>query len=291
MYTILLGISAAASWAIADIFIAQSTKTVKPLLGASLVNIVGAVLFGVYYLIFIRHPFQVNDGGIILCALAGFAITLASAFFFTALHKGPVGIVSALSSTYPAVTLILAVAVFGATINTEQGAGFLMVVVGVVTAAGLHAQKTQLESKTGSGAWTALLAALLWGVGYGVLAEGVRLIGWQTASLVQFGVLAVCCLSFVVVGWKKGAVSTSTLKTALKNRAILGAAIAQQTGAILLNVGLSNDTTGGSIIVALSACYPVLTTIMAYFIFKERIPALAMVGGLLAIMGIVILSL
>jgi drug/metabolite transporter (DMT)-like permease len=290
MYTILLGISTAVSWAIADIFIAQSTKTVKPLIAAALVNIVGAMLFTLYYLIFIRHPFQVNDAGIILCTLAGFAITLASAFFFMALHKGPVGLVSALSSTYPAVTLILAVAVFGATINTGQGVGFSMVVAGVVTAAGLHVHKTEL-SKTGSGAWTALLAALLWGIGYGVLAEGVRLIGWQTASLVQFGVLAACCLLFVVVGWKKGNVSTSKLKAALKNRAILGAAITQQAGAILLNVGLSNDTTGGSIIVALSACYPVLTTIMAYFIFKERIPALALAGGLLAIMGIVVLSL
>jgi drug/metabolite transporter (DMT)-like permease len=290
MYTTLLGMSTAVSWAVADIFIAQSTRTIRPLYAAAWVNLIGAILFGLYYLIFIRHNFQVDSTGIILSGFAGFMIALASAFFFTALHKGPVGIVSALSSTYPAVTLILAVSIFGAAINARQSAGFSMVIIGVVTAAGFHVQNTQSDVKQGSGTFTALMAALSWGIGYGVLAEGVKLIGWESASLVQFGVLAGCCLLFVIIRWKRHGVSTLRLKTSLQNPYILGAAVTQQVGAILLNIGLSNDTTGGSIIVALSACYPVLTTIMAYFIFKERIPILALAGGLLAIIGIIVLS-
>jgi drug/metabolite transporter (DMT)-like permease len=137
----------------------------------------------------------------------------------------------------------------------------------------------------------ALLAAISWGIAYGLLAEGVKLLGWEVASLVQFGVLAACCLLFVLAVQRRHDIGTSTVKSAVKNPFILGASVTQQTGAILLNIGLSNDTTGGSIIVALSACYPVLTTIMAYFFFKERIPFLALFGGLLAVIGIVALSL
>src|SRR3990170_5654774 len=292
MQTLLFGIATATVWAFADIFIAQSTKVIKPIFAAALVSFLGASVFGIYYLLFIRHSIPIEVAGIVWSALAGLFIALASAFFFKALNKGPVGIVSALSSTYPAVTLVLAISIFGATISTTQGVGFWMVIIGVVAAAGFHAGGNQDGPKSrDSGTGLALLAALCWGIGYGLLAEGVKLAGWQVASVVQFGVLAFCCLLFMAIMWKPYGINAKAFKAAVKSPFILGAALTQQGGAILLNIGLSSDTTGGSIVVALSACYPVLTTIMAYFYFKERIPYLALAGGFLAIIGIVTLSL
>ena len=292
MQTLLLGIATATVWAFADIFITQSTKVIKPVFAAALVNFLGAAVFGIYYLLFIRLPIPVEVAGIVWSALAGIFIALASAFFFKALNKGPVGIVSALSSTYPAVTLVLAMSIFGATISILQAVGFGTVIIGVVAAAGFHAGGNQHGSKSReSGTGMALLAAVSWGIGYGLLAQGVKLLGWEVASVVQFSVMAICCLLFMAIMWKPYAINSKTFKDAVKSPFILGAAFTQQAGAILLNIGLSSDTTGGSIVVALSACYPVLTTIIAYFYFRERIPYLALAGGLLAIIGIVILSL
>lgn len=291
MHTSLLGIFTAISWAFADIFIAKSTKTVRPVFAAALVTFLGTLVFGIYYLLFIRLPVPANIPGIFWSALAGFFIASASAFFFTAIHKGPIGIVSALSSTYPAVTLVLALLAFGATISTRQSIGFGMVIVGVVAAAGFHSATKHEQKSEATGTFTALLSALSWGIGYGLLAEGVKLLGWEVASLVQFSVLAACCFVFILIMRVRGALPASTFKTSVKNPFIIGAAITQQAGAILLNIGLSSDTTGGSIVVALSSCYPVLTTIMAYVFFKERIPLIALAGGLLAILGIVMLSL
>jgi drug/metabolite transporter (DMT)-like permease len=292
MQTLLFGLATATVWAFADIFIAKSTNVIKPIFAAALVSLLGASVFGIYYLLFIRHAIPIEVAGIVWSALAGLFIAFASAFFFKALNKGPIGIVSALSSTYPAVTLILAISIFGATISMTQAVGFGMVIIGVVAAAGFHAGGNQDKAKSQeSGTGFALLAAVSWGIGYGLLAEGVKLLGWEVASVVQFGVLAICCLLFIAIMWKPYAINSKVFKEAIKSPFILGAALTQQAGAILLNIGLSGDTTGGSIIVALSACYPVLTTIMAYFYFKERIPYLALAGGLLAIIGIVTLSL
>ena len=119
----------------------------------------------------------------------------------------------------------------------------------------------------------ALLAALTWGIGYGLLAEGVKLLGWQAASLVQFSVLAVCCLLLILFTRKRYETNFSTIESSIKNPFILGSAITQQAGAVLLNIGLSGDETGGSIIVALSSCYPVLTTIMALLSLQGKNPA------------------
>jgi drug/metabolite transporter (DMT)-like permease len=290
MHTSLYGIFAAISWAFADIFIARSTRTIRPIIAAALVNLIGALFFGIYYALFMRHQIPADLTGIVWSSVAGFCIVLASVFFFIALQKGPIGIVSALSSTYPAVTLVLALSVFDAVINSTQILGFAMVIVGVVATAGLHAQSPKLKNSTASGTWPALMAAMFWGIGYGFLAEGVSLLGWEAASVVQFSVLALCCLLFIVVVCIKNPENFLLLKACLNNRFILGAAVTQQLGAILLNIGLSGDSAGGSIIVALSACYPVLTAIMAFFIFKERIPIAALLAGALAIAGIVVLS-
>ena len=248
-------------------------------------------MFVIYYLLFIQIPVPANILGVVWSALAGFFISIAAVFFFKAIHQGPIGLVSALSSTYPAVTLVLAISIFSATLSTRQSVGFAMVIVGVVAAAGFHASGTNKTKSASTGTLMALLAALTWGIGYGLLAEGVKLLGWQAASLVQFSVLAVCCFLLIVFTRKRYETSFSTMESSIKNPFILGSAITQQAGAVLLNIGLSGDETGGSIIVALSSCYPVLTTIMAYFLYKERIPFLALAGGSLAIAGIVVLSL
>lgn len=291
MNTSLFGISTAVSWAIADIFIAQSTKTIKPVYAAALVSLLGATLFVLYYLLFIQIPVPANILGVVWSALAGFFISIAAVFFFKAIHQGPIGLVSALSSTYPAVTLVMAISIFNATLSTQQSVGFAMVIAGVVGAAGFHATGSNKTSSATTGTWMALLAALTWGIGYGLLAEGVKLLGWQAASLVQFVVLAVCCLLLILLTRKRYKIDFSTMESSIKNPFIIGSAITQQAGAVLLNIGLSSDVTGGSIIVALSSCYPVLTTIMAYFLYGERIPLLALAGGSLAIAGIVVLSI
>jgi len=94
-----------------------------------------------------------------------------------------------------------------------------------------------------------------------------------------------------VAKWFRAGVDCQTAGRFGAMRCQSDAAATQQGGAILLNLGLSSDATGGSIVVALSSCYPVLTTVMAYFLFKEKIPLLALAGGSLAIAGIVVLSI
>ena len=290
MHTSLYGIFAAINWAVADIFIAQSTKSIRPIIAAAAVNLLGAIFFGVYYVIFMRHEVPPNLMGIVWSSLAGIFIISASIVFFIALSKGPIAIVSALSSTYPAVTLILALTAFGAKINTVQAFGFFMVITGVVATAGLHSNGPVQNLGKASGTWPALLAAFFWGIGYGLLAEGVNLIGWEAASAIQFGVLAVCCLIILCILAQKDSANILSIKACARNPFLFGAAVTQQLGAILLNIGISDDTAGGSIIVALSACYPVLTTIMAFYIFKERVRMAALFAGALAIAGIVVLS-
>ena len=291
MSTIFFGLCTATAWSIADIFIVHSTRTVKPLAAAAWVNLIGAVSFGIYYIFFVADSLPSDTIGVGLSAAAGVFIIIASAFFFEAINRGPVGLVSALSGTYPAVTLALATLVFGATITANQGIGFAMVVIGVVVAAAFHAGPASSEKQNGSGIVQALVAACFWGMGYGLLGEAVTRVGWMAASLVQFATIALFCFLCIVKTRKRDHSGSDNILTPMFNPFILGAALTQQTGAVLLNIGLGGDAAGGAITVALSACYPVLTAILAFFLFNERISKIVLFGGLLAIGGIVVLLL
>jgi drug/metabolite transporter (DMT)-like permease len=125
-----------------------------------------------------------------------------------------------------------------------------------------------------------------------MLAEAVKLLGWQAASLVQFATMTVFYGMVVLVMLQRKGVDATTLRSGVRNPSVLAAAFTQQGGALLFNIGLGFDNdTGGSVIVALSACYPILTMLLAFLYLKERLPLIALVGGMLAIAGILTLSL
>jgi drug/metabolite transporter (DMT)-like permease len=288
---ILTGIGTATVWGLADIFIAQSTKSIKPVFAAALVNSLGALLFTSYYLLFVRETIHLSTAGIWFSIAAGSFISAAAIFFFMGLHQGPVGIVSAISSTYPAITLLMAISIFGASVSIQQIIGIGVVVIGVAMASGLFTKAERKVSEESSiGPIIAILAAACWGVGYGLLAEGVELLGWQVATLLQAWSLVVCYLLLGLFTSKQSKLTKTSFQAALTNPFLLGAAFMQQIGATLLNIGLGIDGTGGSIVVALSACYPMLTSILAFIYFRERVSPVAWAGGLLGIFGIVTIS-
>jgi drug/metabolite transporter (DMT)-like permease len=288
---ILTGIGTASVWGLADIFIAQSTKSIKPIFAAGLVNSLGALLFTFYYLLFVRETTNLSTTGIWFSMAAGSFIAMAGIFFFIGLHHGPVGIVSAISSTYPAITSVIAISIFGASVSIQQMIGIGLVVIGVTIAADLLTKTNRkLSEESNIGPLIAILAAACWGVGYGLLAEGVELLGWQVATLIQVWSLTVCYLVLGLFTSKQSKLTKTSVQAALTNPFLFGAVLMQQAGATLLNIGLSIDKAGGLIVVALSACYPILTTILAFIYFKERASPIALAGGLLSIVGIVTIS-
>lgn len=288
---ILTGIGTATAWGLADIFIAQSTKSIRPIFAAALVNSLGAPLFTSYYLLFVRETMKLSTAGMWFSIAAGGFIAMAAIFFFIGLHQGPVGIVSAISSTYPAVTLVIAISVFGVSVSIQQMMGVGFVVIGVAVDSGLLTKtKQETSQETNLGPLIAILAAVCWGIGYGLLAEGVELLGWQVATLIEVWSLVLFYLLLGLFTSNPKELTEASFQAALTNPFLLGATLLQQIGATLLNIGLSIDRTGGSIVVALSACYPILTTILAFIYFKERVSSIALAGGLLAILGIVTIS-
>jgi len=69
------------------------------------------------------------------------------------------------------------------------------------------------------------------------------------------------------------------------------AAIIQMLGLLAVNLGLTKVPDSAPVVIAISACYPVLTIFLALRHLQERIPLVPLLGGVVGVAGVVILSL
>jgi drug/metabolite transporter (DMT)-like permease len=72
---------------------------------------------------------------------------------------------------------------------------------------------------------------------------------------------------------------------------IWGAAVIQMIGLLAVNLGLSKAPSYATVIIPVSTIYPILTTFLAFWRLRERIPVVPLVGGMAGVLGVVILSL
>jgi drug/metabolite transporter (DMT)-like permease len=130
----------------------------------------------------------------------------------------------------------------------------------------------------------AVAAAVAWGFAAAMLGVAVAASNWQSATLVEFTAGA---LLFAVV---PGARCSGRVRAALGSGVVWLAALTQQGGEAVFNVGLAR---GGSpaVIGALAACYPGITVLLAVRGLGERVGRGALSGAALTMGGVAVLSL
>ncbi len=285
------GLGAAISWGIADYFSARAAKNIGPTLAAVADNLLGALVFILIYIVFLAGSAGTLVGpGVWYSVSAGIVLALATLAFFHGLERGPVSIVSPLSSLYPLITTILAVLVFNASLSPLQTGGIVLIVAGVLAATGLMNTKKS-ERKIDKGLQYALLAALLWGVAFSLLAHGIAKQGWQAATVVEYACIALTFIAIIPFAKGSETVNSRTITRAFTNKYVFGSAVIAMIGVIAINFGLSKDPSSGAVVAALSATYPLLTVFLALRHMKEEIQLVPLAGALVGIAGVVILSL
>ena len=287
----LLGITAALAYGVADFFAAKSAKSVGPVLSAALVSIFSALLFAIIFVIFFRSHTHLTTAGFWYAAASGTVLSFSVALFYIGLAAGPVSIVSPLSSMYPLVTTAVALVVFHARLSTREIIGVILTVFGIAAAAGLLNLKRS-NYRLAKGPVFALFTALAFGIGYAFLAQSIKRIDWQLASLVDYGFAAIAFLVFIPIIKGKEVISPRAIKRGLKNKFILVTSVVQLAGIASLEIGISRSTvTGGAVVTAISASYPIITIFLAVKHFDEKARLIPLAGAFIGVAGIIVLSL
>lgn len=291
LIAVICGLLAAIGLGIADFLAAKTARLAGPVTASVAVNIVGAIGFAlIFALTFFFSEHTVSAQGLLFTLVAAMFLASAQITLFQALKIGPVSLISPLTSIYPLFVTLGVVFFFQANFGLVQTACVIIILLGTLAASGFF-DTNITKSGIGKGPILAILTALFWGIGYTVLAKALESVDWQTVSLVQLTtVAALCTIISPLVGKQENVLSRLNLSL-LTDKYVLLVGILQTASMVIVSIGLtlSHDLT--PIVIAISACYPVLTILLALRHFKEEYKFIPLLGAVFCVLGIVALIL
>ncbi len=204
---------------------------------------------------------------------------LAYLAYYTGLQRGPVSIVTTAASAWLAVTVIVAVVLFGERVTAGQAA-----LMGVILAGIVMLSLRRNNAAVGGGLWWGLLAMLGLGVALALFDRATA------ASSAMTAVFAVRLLSLAPtylfirsrgeplrLPWNRAGWSL-----------LLGASVLDAGGYVGYNLGL--EVAPVAIVAPIVAAHPLATVALAVVLLRERPRALQWAGGAVIVSAVVALS-
>jgi drug/metabolite transporter (DMT)-like permease len=287
---IMLGLGAAIGWGISGFLDAKASRTVRPAVSALLVNGIGTAVFSCLFAISHPQHITLTTSGLIYAIVGGIIIAAGALGYFKGLSIGPVSLTSPMSSAYPLITTVIAVVAFGGKLHLVQYIAVGIILTGIFTVNEFITTIRKRQAMRRGPLW-ALSAAIGWGIGYALVAQAIKQLGWQTATL--FELLAMMAGFAVYIPFiDRQALTAKHLRAGLRSHTIWGAGLVSLAAATSFNLGLSHDASSGAVVATISSFYPILTVLLALRHLEEEAVPLAQLGGAaLSIVGVVILSI
>ena len=290
---LILGLTAALCWGLSDFvarFVSRRIGAYRALLFMQLIGFAALTAFLVASGGFSRaaisnwHPWA-------LAFLAGSLNTIGSLALYFAFEVGVLTVVAPISSSYPAITVVLAL-LSGEHIRALNAAGLFLTLVGLLLAATSFSPPPGVEvPQTNSPSW---------------LSKGV---GWAIVSLISFGIMF-WFLGFHVLPVLGAGLSVWVIRIATSSMLLLAAAPSRQSirlpsGSVwwlLVIMGLMDTTAytannaglqSGpvSIITVVASLYGAVTVFLSSIFLRERLKATQWLGVALIFAGIVLVNL
>lgn len=290
---LILGLTAALCWGLSDFvarFVSRRIGAYRALLFMQLIGFAALTAFLVASGGFSRaaisnwHPWA-------LAFLAGSLNTIGSLALYFAFEVGVLTVVAPISSSYPAITVVLAL-LSGEHIRALNAAGLFLTLVGLLLAATSFSPPPGVEvPQTNSPSW---------------LSKGV---GWAIVSLISFGIMF-WFLGFHVLPVLGAGLSVWVIRLATSSMLLLAAAPSRQSirlpsGSVwwlLVIMGLMDTTAytannaglqSGpvSIITVVASLYGAVTVFLSSIFLRERLKPTQWLGVALIFAGIVLVNL
>lgn len=220
-------------------------------------------------------------------AAAGAGGAIALVCFYKAMAAGPMSLVAPLSATSAAIPVLWSLA-RGGTVDAIQAAGIVLAFVGVVLASGPELREGSLMSRS------TLLYTLASAIGFGVyyiffaLGSATSVYGTLFSQRVA-GALILAPLALRGLSKRKSLVNGLPWSPRIAALYVFNG-----LGDVCANglYGMATQHAGHElpVVMALSGLYPVVSTLLAWGLLKERLRAVQNAGILAALTGVLLLN-
>jgi drug/metabolite transporter (DMT)-like permease len=281
---ILLGLTAALSWGLADYFAAlasRRTGSFRVVLGFH----VGAMVMLVALVVATGEGLtDVTGGDLAWLAFVGVLGGLSYLAFYRALAIGPISIVSPIVSAYAAVTVVCAVLIGGERLSAGETAAIVVVIVGVLLASSDLAQMRRLERIAVLG----ILLALATAVVIGAFVYGVAYFSAEYGWLVPIVLARGFSTLFLVVASLRGGEWRFPHRSPRLLAMIVLIASVDTLGYVAFNFGVRHADT--SVVATAAAPYAVVPIVAGVALLYERPRTTQWAGIGLVIAGLILLG-
>ena len=279
----LLAVLASAAWGSSDFVGAMLAKRWPP----TVIVFLGFVLASTVLLLgipLVHPPFGAYQW---YGAAAGAGGVVALACFYKAMAAGPMSLVAPLSATSAAIPVLWSLA-RGGTVNLLQGCGILVAFIGIILASGPELRESSLVSRS------TLLYTLVSAIGFGMyfilfaLGSATSVYGTLLGQRLA-GVLVLA--PFALRGLSSGKSLLNGLEWSPRIASLF---VFNGLGDLAANgmYGVATRHAGSNlpVVMALSGLYPVVSTVLAWGLLKERLRAVQNIGIIAALVGVLLLN-
>ncbi len=232
--------------------------------------------------LFLRTPLDGADVRVLLAGfLAGVSGIFGYVFYYEGIRTGTVGLLGTVTAAYPAPTVLLSLAFLGETFLPGQGIGILLVLACVVL---LAWEPRGTRASPRRAVVMALLAFLAWGL-WGYFAK-VAVEGLGEGNLFGFYALA---NTIVLTGYL--AVTRGRTPEADPVRSTWSLGLATMAlgagGVVALTLAYARGPAG--LVSSVTGAYPVISTIAAHFLLRERFGIREAAAVAMFVLGIILM--
>lgn len=284
MTPLLFGVGAALGWGIGDYAGALSSRRIGVLWTSLGMQILGTGAYAAVLLATGRFPTVTGDAvpwGIALAVVGASALFV----FYKALALGPIAVVSPVSASYAAVTVILVVAFLGERLSPGQLVAISVTFVGILLASSDLRVIVQTLGRPLPGIRLAFAATLGFGIYGAALAAATR--AHDGLELVLLARVASAVLLAAAVLVTRTPVPTDRRPATLGLLVLIGIFDTAANVSFVLGV----EAGYASIVATGSGLYPVLPAFLAIFFLGERLVPNQYLGIAITVAGLVALGL
>ncbi|MFH1432910.1 MAG: EamA family transporter [archaeon] len=204
--------------------------------------------------------------------------------FFKALNSGKVGVVTPIANSSVIFTILFSILFFGESLSGVQTLSIALIVLGIVLiSVDFGGLKNSMLLKVSSGVPYALVTSVLWGVVFFLFKIPVDVLGpILTAFVTEFGIMIFAAANMGLMRMK------FTVPDKKDIRYIGIASFFGAIGALAYNYGITFADV--SIVAALTFANPLVSTLYAKIVYREKLCTLQYLAILLMIAGIVLIS-
>jgi drug/metabolite transporter (DMT)-like permease len=274
---VLWGVATGAAWGVADFAGGLASRRAAPIAVTAGSQVIGLV--GLLVALLVLRPDAPVGETLALGALAGLAGGLGLAFLYQALATGSMGLVSALSGAGASVIPLLVTVALGADLSLVAVVG-----VGCVVAAAVAASDVSRDAASRNALLLSFGAALGFAGWYLIidLAAEQGALWALTASRTTASALGI-----TIVALTAARASVAALPRLLPLILLAGGL---DLAANVFFV-IARDAISVALAAPLSGLYPLATMVLARVVLGERLPRLGLLSVMLAVAGIVLISL